>query len=133
MTEHDAKILSFRQWWRRTQRGGYGYAQAWQATKGLHPRLYARNLRSAFVWTVGIPLASIALSILAKTPLILIGLPILFALQIIRIARESGQSGRMRWIGAQMLLLAKLPEALGAIRYFVAGKGHTVPEYKAHA
>jgi len=78
-------------------------------------------------------LASIALSILAKTPLILIGLPILFALQIIRIARESGQSGRMRWIGAQMLLLAKLPEALGAIRYFVAGKGHTVPEYKAHA
>ena len=34
MTEHDAKILTLRQWWQRTQRGGYGFAQAWQATRG---------------------------------------------------------------------------------------------------
>ena len=58
MTEHDAKILTLRQWWQRTQRGGYGYAQAWEATKGLPQRLYGRNLRSAFVWAVALPLMS---------------------------------------------------------------------------
>lgn len=132
MTEHDAKILSFSQWWRRTQRGGYGYAQAWEATGGLPQRLYARNLRSAFIWVAAIPLLVIAAAILLKTPAVLIALPIVYLLQLFRIARRSGQSGSMRWVSAGMLLVAKFPEALGAIRYFVAGKTHSVPEYKSH-
>lgn len=132
MTEHDARILSFRQWWRRTQRGGYGYAQAWAVTKGLPQRLYARNLRSALVWAVGIPLLIIAMAIVAASPLPLTFLPAVYVLQMLRIARESPLPGRMRWISARMLLLAKFPEAIGALRYFVAGKAHTLPEYKAH-
>src|SRR4029079_540202 len=57
MTEHDARILSLWQWWRRTQRGGYGYAQAWEATRGLPQRLYGRNLRSAVLWALVIPVS----------------------------------------------------------------------------
>jgi len=131
MSEHDARILTFRQWWRRTQRGGYGYAQTWEVTKGLGQRLYARNLRSALVWAVALPLLIIGLALLAKAPLILIALPFLYGLQIARIARKSGQYGNMRHIGAEMLFLAKFPEAIGAIRYFIAGKGHKIPEYKS--
>jgi cellulose synthase/poly-beta-1,6-N-acetylglucosamine synthase-like glycosyltransferase len=131
MTEHDAKILTLRQWWRRTQRGGYGYAQAWEATKGLPQRLYARNLRSAFVWAIAMPLAVIAIAIALRAPLFLLAIPTFYALQFVRIGTKSGP-GSLRWISAGLLLLAKFPEAIGASRYFFSGGSRTVPEYKAH-
>ena len=131
MTEHDAKILTLRQWWQRTQRGGYGYAQAWQATKGFPERLYARNLRSAFVWSVALPLIVISLAIVAKALIVLLAIPILYGLQFARIGSK-GSPGPLRWTSAGLLLLAKIPEALGAARYFLSGGSRTVPEYKAH-
>jgi cellulose synthase/poly-beta-1,6-N-acetylglucosamine synthase-like glycosyltransferase len=131
MTEHDAKILTLRQWLRRTQRGGYGYAQAWQATKALPTRLYARNLRSAFIWAFTIPLIVVVVALLMKSPLILLAIPVLYGLQFLRIGGKT-HSGRLRWTSAGLLLLAKFPEAIGAIRYFVSGGTRSVPEYKVH-
>lgn len=130
MTEHDAKILNLRQWWQRTQRGGYGYAQAWEATKELPQRLYARNLRSAFVWAFVIPLVVIVIALITRTQLFLLAVPILYGLQFLRIASK-GASGRFGWISAGLLLLAKVPEAIGASRYFLSRGRQTVPEYKA--
>src|SRR5689334_5055825 len=115
MTEHDAKILTLPQWWQRTQRGGYGYAQVWQATKELPQRLYARNLRSAFVWAFAIPLAMIAIALVTRSPLCLLAIPILYGLQFVRIGTKAAP-GRFRWISAGLLLLAKFPEAIGAAR-----------------
>jgi len=132
MTEHDAKILTLRQWWQRTQRGGYGYAQAWRATKELPQRLYARNLRSAFVWAFAIPLVMIAIALAARSPLCLLAIPILYGLQFVRIGTKAAP-GRFRWISAGLLLLAKFPEAIGAARYFLSGGSRTVADYKAHA
>jgi len=130
MTEHDAKILTFRQWWRRTQRGGYGYAQAWEATKGLPQRLYARNLRSAFVWALAIPLVVVVMAGVTRAPLLLLAIPMLYGLQLLRIGSKAAP-GRMRWISSGLLLLAKFPEAIGAARYFLAGGSRTVADYKA--
>jgi glycosyltransferase involved in cell wall biosynthesis len=132
MTEHDAKILSLGQWWRRTQRGGYGYAQAWEATKHLPERLYGRNLRSAMTWAFVIPLLVVVAAVAARMPLILLALPILYAAQLTRIGIRTRDSGRMRWIGAGLILLAKFPEAIGAMRYFLSRGARTVPEYKVH-
>lgn len=132
MTEHDAKILTLRQWWQRTQRGGYGYAQAWTASKGLPQRLYGRNLRSAFVWAGAIPLVIILAAVALKTPAIILALPLIYALQFVRIASRDRNRGRMKWITAGMLLLAKFPEAIGACRYFIHGRDHAVPEYKSN-
>ena len=129
MTEHDAKILTLRQWWQRTQRGGFSYAQAWQATKGLPQRLYGRNLRSAFVWAFAIPLSVILISIVAKAPFILVVIPILYGLQILRIGSKCSP-GPLRWTSAGLILLAKVPEAIGAVRYFMTGDSRNVPEYK---
>lgn len=131
MTEHDAKILTLPQWWRRTQRGGYGYAQAWQATKGLPQRLYARNLRSAFVWAFAIPLTTIAIALAARAPLLLLATPLLYGLQFVRIGSKA-EAGPMKWTSAGLLLLAKFPEAIGATRYFLSGGSRTVADYKAH-
>ena len=130
MTEHDAKILSFGQWWRRTQRGGFGYAQVWSATKALPQRLYTRQLRSALIWAVLLPILIIAAAIAAATPVILLLFPIVYGIQWWRIAARS--QGLGKWNKAALILLAKIPEAIGATRFFVTGASRGLPEYKAH-
>jgi cellulose synthase/poly-beta-1,6-N-acetylglucosamine synthase-like glycosyltransferase len=129
MTEHDARILSLGQWWRRTQRGGFGYAQVWSATKALPQRLYGKQLRSAFAWAIALPLLVILAAILTGRPLMLLLIPVAYGFQLLRIAR--GCHGEARLTKAALILLAKVPEAIGAARFFVAGGGRRVPEYKS--
>ena len=128
MTEHDARILSLRQWWRRTQRGGFGYAQVWTSTKDLPRPLYARQLRSALVWAVLVPILLVLVAIVARQAAILLALPMVYAAQWWRIAHRT--AGNKRCTAAALILLAKFPEALGAARYLLAGAVR-VPEYKA--
>jgi hypothetical protein len=130
MTEHDAKILTLGQWWRRTQRGGFGFAQAWQATAALPQRLYTKQLRSAFFWVVLLPLAVIVLAAVIGKGWIFLAMPAAYALQWARIASRS--SAPHQWTNAGLTLLAKVPEAVGVARFFMTGGAHAVPEYKAH-
>lgn len=129
MTEHDANIHSLGQWWRRTQRGGFGYAQVWSATKNLPQRLYARQLRSAFAWAIALPLLIIAAAVIARAPLILILIPVAYALQLLRIARNCRGEGK--FTRAALILLAKIPEAIGAVRFLLRGGGQRIAEYKS--
>ena len=128
MTEHDARILSLRQWWRRTQRGGFGYAQVWTATKALPQRLYAKQLRSSLMWAVALPVLVMLAAIIARQPLMLLLIPIAYAVQLMRIVRTC--RGTDRLAKAALILLAKLPEAIGAARFFLGGRGGRVAEYK---
>jgi cellulose synthase/poly-beta-1,6-N-acetylglucosamine synthase-like glycosyltransferase len=129
MTEHDARIYSFGQWWRRSQRGGFGYAQVWSATASLPRRLYGRQLLSALAWAVMIPTLCLLAAIIARQPLILLLLPLLYALQVARIAHAS-PAERDRWTRAALILLAKIPETIGAARFVLGGGRRQVPEYK---
>lgn len=128
MTEHDASIHSFRQWWRRSQRGGFGYAQVWSTTGNLPQRLYFRQLRSAIVWAFALPLVVVILAVLTRERLTLLVLPLIYVIQFFRIGSRA--SGQGKWIAAWFLLLGKIPEAIGAIRFIVAGTRRRVPEYK---
>jgi len=130
MTEHDAKILQLRQWWRRAQRGGFGYAQVWSATKPLPRRLYGKQLRSAFTWTLALPAAVIVVAVLTGRPWILLVIPVSYALQFFRIGSRSHAEGR--WTRAALLLLAKIPETIGALQFTLSGTTRRVPEYKSN-
>jgi cellulose synthase/poly-beta-1,6-N-acetylglucosamine synthase-like glycosyltransferase len=129
MTEHEANIRSLRQWWLRTQRGGFGYAQVWSATKDLPQRLYERQLRSAFVWAIALPLLIVLAAIVVRAPLILLLIPAAYALQLLRIARKCRGQGKLT--KAALILLAKIPEAIGAARFLIAGRSRGVAEYKS--
>lgn len=131
MTEHDARILTLGQWWRRTQRGGFGYAEVWEATQKLPHRLYGRNLRSAVVWAFVVPLCIVVVAIALREPLILLAMPAVYGLQLVRIAMKRGEA-KTRWVSAALTLLAKFPEAIGAARYLLLGGKQSIPEYKAH-
>jgi hypothetical protein len=130
MTEHDARIHSFDQWWRRTQRGGFGYAQVWLATANLPERLYGRQLMSALVWAVMIPGLCLLVAIVSRQPPVLLLLPLLYGVQLARIAYRT-PTGPGRWATAALTLLAKIPETIGAARFVLGGGRRQVPEYKS--
>jgi len=138
MTRHDAAILAFSQWWRRSVRGGYGAADVATRTGDL----FAGQVRSAVRWTGGSALGLLAAGILAIT-----GRGWLGALLVAILGMSWGaQSGRIAW-GIRgrcdsraaairyggFTLLAKLPQTLGILRYHrdrLASREARVIEYK---
>jgi GT2 family glycosyltransferase len=129
MTEHDAQIHSFDQWWRRTQRGGFGYAQVWSATGDLPQRIYGRQLASALTWGVLIPLLGLIVALVAGKFWLLLLVPLLYGLQLVRIGLRSAPGPR-KWARAALILLAKFPEAVGAARFLLGGTSRGLLEYK---
>jgi GT2 family glycosyltransferase len=132
MTIHDARILRFGQWWTRSVRGGYGYAEVWSTTGQLPRRVFDAQLRRAFFWALGLPLIVIVAALTVREPLLLLALPAIYVAQILRIAAQRGFSIRSLQ-SAAMILLAKLPESIGALSYFIGQKSNRLADYKATA
>jgi hypothetical protein len=130
MSEHDAAIHHFGQWWRRTLRSGYGYAQAWRLTQGLPQPINGRILASAFFWAVGVPTAIILLALLLGWPALLLLVPVAYALQIVRIASRRGLTPHALRTSA-MLMIAKFAEVAGATRFFLERRPRHSIDYKA--
>ena len=132
MTIHDARIHRFGQWWTRSVRGGYGYAEVWSTTGQLPRRVFDAQLRRAFFWALGVPLIVVAAAIALREPLLLLALPAIYALQVLRIAARRGLSLRSLQ-SAGMIVLAKLPESIGAMNYFLGQKSNRLADYKSAA
>ncbi len=59
MTQHDIDIGSFAQWWKRSVRSGYAYAEG-AALHGAPPeRHWVRESRSIWIWGAAIPLSAV--------------------------------------------------------------------------
>ena len=132
MTVHDARIHRFGQWWTRSVRGGYGYAEVWSTTGQLPRRVFDAQLRRAFFWTLGLPLVVMVVALIVREPLLLLALPAIYGAQILRIAVRRGLSFRSVQ-SAAMILLAKLPESIGALSYFLGQKSNRLADYKSAA
>jgi GT2 family glycosyltransferase len=130
MSEHDAAIHRFPQWWRRTFRSGYGYAQAWRRTQNLPQPINGRILVSAFFWVIGVPGATVVLALLLGRPAVLLFVPLLYALQVVRIAMRRGPTLHGLRASA-MLILAKFAEVAGATRFFLERRRSHSIEYKS--
>jgi glycosyltransferase involved in cell wall biosynthesis len=60
MTLHDAQITNFGQWWKRSLRAGYAYAQgSWMHGNTLE-RYWVKDSRSIWFWGLGLPLLAVA-------------------------------------------------------------------------
>ena len=132
MTIHDARIHRFGQWWTRSVRGGYGYAEVWSTTEQLPRRAFDAQLRRAFFWSVGVPMMVVMAAVLISTPLVLLAIPLIYTAQILRIAGRRGLSLRALQ-SAGMIMLAKLPETIGALSYFLGRKSSRLADYKSAA
>ena len=116
MTLHDAAMLRFGQWWRRSVRAGHAFAEgAWLHGGSAERHWVVESLRSWF-WSGLIP-AALALGVIAdaRWSFILLAYPA----QIARIATRMNPSDSRSWIVAYFLMLGKFPELTGQIRFLV--------------
>lgn len=126
MTLHDAAITRFGQWWRRTRRAGYAYAEG-AAMHGAAPERHrVAQTRRALIWGLGLPAAVLAL--LPVVPWLAALLALAWPLQVMRLARRGGDPAQ-----AFFLTLGKTPEALGVLDYRLgrlSGRRRGLIEYK---
>lgn len=115
MTIHDAAMHSFRQWWLRAVRSGFGYAQVYWTTRPTDNPLYGREVVRAVFWALVLPILMIASALYHPTLLLL--LPLIYALQIGRMAVRQGPSRSASWKLAALNIVGKFGELLGISRF----------------
>ena len=121
MTLHDADIRRLGQWWKRGVRTGIGYAQVWQASGGGGTdRIYGSQLKRAAFWGGAVPLAAVVTAPIL--PWLGAGIALMPAAQLTRIALRRGVTDAFSWRYAGLMMLAKLPELQGALRYWRKGR-----------
>lgn len=131
MTLHDAAMTRLSQWWKRSMRAGFTYAEGVHLHGKPPERHRVRESRRAWMWGLGIPLA-IALGLLVAGPWALLGL-LLYPVQMLRLFAASKGSARARAWSAFFLVLGKFAEVCGQIRYLAlraSGTTARLIEYK---
>jgi glycosyltransferase involved in cell wall biosynthesis len=130
MTLHDAAMTRFTQWWKRSKRAGYAFAEgAW--LHGAPPeRHYLQESRRAWVWGAFLPAGIGFLTLLHPAWLLL---AFAYPLQVLRLAIAGRLSMRENWWRALFLVVGRFPEALGQIQFIVNrawGRQRSLIEYK---
>ena len=131
MTLHDAAMTRFGQWWRRSMRGGHSFAEG-AFLHGRPPECHrVRESRSVWFWSLGIPLAALALAPWWGERALCVLL--VYPLQIVRLAARGDRTRRENWLRAAFLVLGKFPQMLGQIKFlihrYVGGQARLI-EYK---
>lgn len=131
MTLHDAAMTRIDQWWRRCMRAGLAYAEGARLHGAPPERHWVREMRSALLWGMAIP---IGLIVTAATlgPMVLLGFGV-YPLQVLRLGLKAANGARSPWLRAFFLVAGKLPESVGVIkswRQHARGQTATLIEYK---
>lgn len=114
MMLHDANITSFFQWWKRTKRSGYAYAEG-ALLHGAAPEFHwVAESRRAWIWGFILP---VLIFIMCFLNLKLCSLMILlYPLQVTRLALKSNKP--KNWQKAFFLVLGKFAEMIGQFKFF---------------
>ena len=131
MTAHDANMMRFSQWWKRTTRTGFAYAEGAHLHGAPPERHWVRETRSGWIWGAIVPLMILAALPIAG-PYALLGL-LIYPLQILRLTiRLSGTPWR-RLVRSWFIVLGKFPQALGQLKFLTSqaiGRKAGLIEYK---
>jgi len=131
MTLHDAAMYRFAQWWHRSKRAGYAFAEGAHLHGAAPERHYVNEMRRAVLWGALLP---IALGLGSLWNSIGYGLLFLYPVQVIRIGwKGTTVALGFAWPRAIFLVLAKFPEFIGVLKFWknqLSGKAGTIIEYK---
>jgi GT2 family glycosyltransferase len=132
MATHDARILTFRQWWIRAVRGGYAFAHRYAEHGSTSFHDGRREVFSALFW--GLALPSIVLLLLIPSrglSVLLLGGYALLGLRIYRYYRRRGLSRSDALLSARFGICTKFAHVVGILRFASMGKqGSAIIEYK---
>lgn len=126
MTLHDAAITRFGQWWKRTVRSGYAFAQGSWLHGAPPERHWVRETRRAWFWAGCFPAATaIALPVAGSWALLIL---LVYPLQWFRLFQRSGSAS-----SSALLMIGKFAELWGALKFHrtrLRGSVGTIIEYK---
>jgi hypothetical protein len=131
MTLHDANMLRFGQWWVRSVRAGYAYAEGVAIHGGPPERHNVRELVRSIGWGFVLP-ALTGLGLWLYGP-VAAWLPALYVAQAARLAIQGQGAWRTRVLRSCFLGIGKFAELAGAFRYWrlrLMNRRGTLIEYK---
>ena len=131
MTLHDAAMTRIAQWWKRSMRTGFTYAEGAHLHGAPPERHRVRESRSAWWWGLAMPLALLALALLVS-PWLLAGL-LVYPAQVLRLFLRFTGPPRSRAWRALFIVLGKFAEVAGQCRYLAlrwSGRQAHLIEYK---
>lgn len=117
MTWHDAAIVRFSSWWRRTARGGYAFAEGAFLHGAPPERHWVQETRRIWLWGVWIPAAIVALTVLLGA---WAGIGFLiYPVQMARLGWRNRQSGLLLpWRMGALMVVGKFAELTGALTFY---------------
>lgn len=124
MTLHDAALLRFGQWWRRSVRSGYAFAEGAALHRGGPESYWLRETRRALFWGLGLPIAAVGTAFLHSYGWLLL---LAFPAQLFRLSLRGG----FTW--AFFTVVGKFAEARGVASYWYnrrLGRRKGLIEYK---
>lgn len=131
MTLHDAAMTRFGQWWKRTMRGGFAFAEGAHLHGAPPEHHWVIETRRAWVWGLGIPISTLAMALtFGKAGLLLL---LVYPIQIVRLGLRGSRTTRENWLSALFMTLGKFPEMLGQLKFVIrkVSSGRTaLIEYK---
>jgi GT2 family glycosyltransferase len=115
MTQHDAAMHTFGQWWLRSVRSGYAFAEVSRLHRKLKPVPWRRELGRAVCWAGILPLVTVVGGLIK--PLIL-WLTLAYPLQVVRLGVRRGAASSESWWCAILSIPTKFAELEGILKYY---------------
>ena len=135
MTLHDAKMTKFSQFWKRSVRGGWAYAEGF-AMHGKPPEKHCvRQYYNTWFYGAILPILLLLLALPTLGLSLLMGV-VIYSRHIWKVRNDRLWRGDDRYHAltyAKLATIAKLPEAIGQMKYWLTrwrGKQATLIEYK---
>ncbi len=135
MTLHDAQMTNFTQWWKRSQRAGYAYAEgSW--IHGKKPdRHWVKETKSIWLWGLIIPALALTMALPTKgwSLLLLTGYPLATYRTYNYYQKHRDITTENAAIYAFSCILAKFPQLQGQIQFHqrrLLGQQSKLIEYK---
>jgi GT2 family glycosyltransferase len=117
MATHDAQMLYFAQWWRRTVRAGHAMAHRYVAHHEASPRAL-RAIISSLFWGFILPLAALLLMVPTRgASLLLLACYGWLGARVYHYYRSTDLSPSDAWLATRFIIYAKIPEFFGIVRY----------------
>ena len=115
MMLHDAELTQFKQWWRRTMRAGYAYAEG-ASLHGAAPEYHwVAESKRAWLWGFFIPFTILMLALMK--PVWAIWMLLVYPLQWFRLSLKSQQPFKIASLQAFFLTIGKFAELSGQIKF----------------
>jgi len=131
MTLHDAAMTRIGQWWKRSMRAGYTYAEGVHLHGASPERHRVVESRRAWVWGLAIPLAAVLGAWLFSTWVLV--LLLVYPLQVLRLYLGFKGPLRVRAARAAFMVMGKFAEAAGQLKFLalrLSGRTARLIEYK---